>query len=130
MSEHFSTMQWHMPCRQSRRMAGCLPIPMQAANLNIHCCHGAIAFHDGCVLCRSGSIFFHALTCLGRHAIRFPRGELHCVPLFSIYWHRSDVCIFSRRGPSRSISDHLAKKYTHEIEKCTGNGRPSDGESC
>ena len=29
--------------------------------------------------------------------------------------HRSDVRIFSRRGPSRSISDHLAKKYTHEI---------------
>eukprot|EP00959_Pyramimonas_sp_CCMP1952_P384394 8056140-Pyramimonas_sp.AAC.1 len=35
---------------------------------------------------------------------------------------------FLRRGPSRSILDHLAKEDTHEGDTCTGDGRPSDGE--
>eukprot|EP00959_Pyramimonas_sp_CCMP1952_P300615 6287933-Pyramimonas_sp.AAC.1 len=43
--------------------------------------------------------------------------------------HRLDVCFFSRRGPSRSILDHLANKNTHETEKNTGNGRPSYGQA-
>ena len=46
-------------------------------------------------------------------------------------WHRSDVCMFSRRGPSRSIFGSSCEKYAHEVEKYIGNGRPSDGEiSC
>ena len=36
---------------------------------------------------------------------------------------------FSRRGPSRSIFGSSCETYTHEIEKYTGNGRPSDGGS-
>eukprot|EP00959_Pyramimonas_sp_CCMP1952_P336203 7040024-Pyramimonas_sp.AAC.1 len=43
-------------------------------------------------------------------------------------WHRSDACIFSRRGPSRSPLGHLAESYAHAAETCTGNGRPSDVE--
>eukprot|EP00959_Pyramimonas_sp_CCMP1952_P285874 5977450-Pyramimonas_sp.AAC.1 len=30
---------------------------------------------------------------------------------------------------SRSTLDQLAQTYTHDTEACTGNGRPSEGES-
>ena len=36
---------------------------------------------------------------------------------------------FFRRGPSRSIFGSSYETYTHEGEKCTGNGRPSDGDA-
>ncbi|CAK0821545.1 unnamed protein product [Prorocentrum cordatum] len=34
----------------------------------------------------------------------------------------------SRRGPSRTIQDHRATRSTRETDKCTENGRPSDGK--
>ena len=54
------------------------------------------------VLASGGALRRHGWTQRGK-LVRLVWG-----PIVST-WHRSDVCIFSRRGPSRSILDHLAK---------------------